>query len=95
MPLDERSKYGHFCFCRLRVGDLETPPNLNLICSESCEDSKNGVCDDGGSGSDDSECAYGTDCEVGLPSKKMTFQNNCGFVSELSTFSFHIFFLFY
>jgi hypothetical protein len=28
-----------------------------------------GYCDDGGSGSDFDLCAYGTDCEVGLPSK--------------------------
>jgi hypothetical protein len=45
----------------LRVGDIE--------CSESCKFSKDGYCDDGGSGSDYSNCASGTDCEVGLSSK--------------------------
>jgi hypothetical protein len=67
MPLDERSNVGHFCCCRLRVGDIETPPTL--ICSESCDYSKDGECDDGGAGSDGSYCAFGTDCEVGLLSK--------------------------
>ncbi len=57
---------GHFCVCRLRVGDIE--------CSESCEYSKDGYCDDGGSGSDYDACAFGTDCEVRLPSKNMTFE---------------------
>ncbi len=61
MSLDERSDVGHFCFCRLRVGDIE--------CSESCAHSKDGYCNDGGSGSDYSDCAFGTDCEVELPSK--------------------------
>ena len=28
MSLDERSDVGHFCFCRLRVCDIETPPTL-------------------------------------------------------------------
>ncbi len=45
----------------LRVGDIE--------CSESCEYSKDGECDDGGSGSYFDDCAFGTDCEVVLPSK--------------------------
>jgi hypothetical protein len=67
MSLDERSNVGHFCFCRLRVGDIVTPPTW--ICSESCEYSKDGKCDDGGLFSDYSNCASGTDCEVGLPSK--------------------------
>jgi hypothetical protein len=68
MSLGERSNVGHISFvCRLRVGDIETPPTL--ICSEKCEYSKDGNCDDGGSSSDYSICALGTDCEVGLPSK--------------------------
>jgi hypothetical protein len=67
MSLDERSNVGHFSFCHLRVGDIETPPTL--ICAELCKYSKDGECDDGGSGSDYSNCASGTDCEVGLPSK--------------------------
>ena len=67
MSLDKRSNVGHFCFCCLRVGDIETPPTF--ICSESCEYSKDGECDDGGSGSVYSDCAFGTDCEVGLLSK--------------------------
>jgi hypothetical protein len=41
----------------LRGGDIE--------CSESCKFSKDGYCDDGGSGSDYDVCASGTDCEVG------------------------------
>jgi hypothetical protein len=45
----------------LRIVDIE--------CSESCKFSKDGYCDDGGSGSDYSSCAFGTDCEVGLPPK--------------------------
>ena len=67
MSLDERSNVGHLSFCRLRVGDIATPPTL--ICLESCDYSKDGECDDGGAGSDGSYCAFGTDCEVGLPSK--------------------------
>jgi hypothetical protein len=51
----------------LVIGDIETPPTL--ICSESCEYSKDGYCDDGGFGSNYSECALGTDCEVWLTSK--------------------------
>jgi hypothetical protein len=62
MSPDEQFHVGHFCFCRLRVGDVETPPTL--ICSESCKYSKDGYCDGGGSGSHYSECALGTDCEV-------------------------------
>jgi hypothetical protein len=46
----------------LRVGDIE--------CSESCKWSKDGYCDDGDIGSDYGVCVFGTDCEVGLPSKK-------------------------
>jgi hypothetical protein len=81
ISLDERSNVGHFCFCRLRDGGIETPPNL--MCSESCEYSKDGVCDDGGSGSDYSDCAFGTDCEVRLPSKNMTIEKQlCCVVSE-------------
>jgi hypothetical protein len=38
---------------------------LPLICSESCAYSQDGGCDDGGSGSDFDDCAFGTDCEVG------------------------------
>jgi hypothetical protein len=67
MSLDERSDVGHFSLCRLRVGDIETPPNF--ICSDKCGFRHSGYCDDGGSGSDYDVCAYGTDCEVGLPSK--------------------------
>jgi hypothetical protein len=52
----------------LRVGDIE--------CSESCKFSKDGYCDDGGSGSDYSNCASGTDCEVGFPSKNDFFTAN-------------------
>ncbi len=40
-----------------------------MICSEKCGGSNDGYCDDGGSGSDFDFCAYGNDCEVGLPSK--------------------------
>jgi hypothetical protein len=67
MSLDERSKVDHLSSCRLRVGDIETPPTW--ICSESCDYSKDGDCDDGGFGSDYSSCVSGTDCEVGLSSK--------------------------
>jgi hypothetical protein len=70
-----RLKNGLSHFCRLHVDDIEA------LCSESCESSKDGVCDDGGSGSDNDFCTFGTDCEV-------DFQNNCGFVSELSPFPF-------
>ena len=38
-------------------------------CSESCNYSKDGYCDDGGSGSYYDVCLFGTDCEVGLPYK--------------------------
>ncbi len=62
------------------------------MCSELCEYSKDGVCDDGGSGSDFDDCAFGTDCEVGLPSKNDLSKQLCGAVSVLSpshsTFSF-------
>jgi hypothetical protein len=51
-----------FAVFMLRVGDIE--------CSESCKFSKDGECDDGDFGSDFDVCAFGTDCEVGLPSKK-------------------------
>jgi hypothetical protein len=65
-----------------RVGDIE--------CSDSCKFSKDGSCDDGGSGSASDFCAFATDCEVGLP--ECSFQINRGFVSALSsscsTFSF-------
>ena len=44
-----------------RVGEIE--------CSESCKFSKDGYCDDGDIGSDYDVCVFGTDCEVGLPSK--------------------------
>ncbi len=67
MSLDERSNIGHFCCCRLRVGDIETAPIS--ICMESCEYSKDGGCDDGGPSSDYDYCTFGTDCEVGLSSK--------------------------
>jgi hypothetical protein len=67
MSLDERSTVDHLSSCRLRVGDIETPPTL--ICSDKCGRKDNGYCDDGGSGSDFNFCAFGTDCEVGLPSK--------------------------
>jgi hypothetical protein len=67
MSLDERSNVGRFCCFRLRVGDLETLPSL--ICSESCEKSKDGICDDGSFGSAYDFCAFGTDCTVGLRSK--------------------------
>ncbi len=82
MSLDKRSNVGHFCFCCLRVGDIETPPTF--ICSESCEYSKDGECDDGGFGYHYDLCASGTDCEVGGFHLRMPFHRNCGFVSELS-----------
>jgi hypothetical protein len=66
--VSDGSNVGHFCVCRLRVGDIETTPIL--MCSESCGYSKDGECNDGGPGSDYIDCAFGTDCEVGLPSKK-------------------------
>jgi hypothetical protein len=40
----------------------------DIACSDSCKFSKDGECDDGGSGSDYSHCASGTDCKV--PSEK-------------------------
>ncbi len=75
-----------FFFCRLRVGDIEA------ICSESCESSKDKYCDDGGFGSDFDACAFGTDCEVWLPSTNGLSKQLWCCVSELSpshfTFSF-------
>ena len=50
----------------LRVGEI--------VCSESCKFSKDGYCDDGGSGSDYDVCAFATDCEVGLSSKNDLFK---------------------
>jgi hypothetical protein len=71
------------------VGDIEAPPTL--ICSDSCEYSKSRQCNDGGSGSTSNICAFGTDCEVGLPSKN-DHSKHCGFVPTLGpshyTFSF-------
>jgi hypothetical protein len=62
----------------LRVGGIG--------CSESCESSQDGVCDDGGSGSDYDNCAFGSDCEVELPSKNaLSKQQLWCFVSELSS----------
>ncbi len=58
--MNERSNVDQFCFFHLLVGDVEA------ICSESCGYSKDGTCNDGGSGSDYDDCAFGTDCEVGL-----------------------------
>jgi hypothetical protein len=88
MSLDERSNVGHLSSCRLRVGDIATPPTL--ICSESCEFSKDGYCDDGGFGSDFDYCAFGTDCEVGLPPKN-DLQNNYRFVPKLcQSLPYHI-----
>ncbi len=55
-------------FAVLRAGDIE--------CSESCKYSKDGYCDDGGYGSDYDVCAFGTDCEVGLPSKNDLSKKN-------------------
>jgi hypothetical protein len=31
-------------------------------CDDTCDDANDGVCDDGGSGSDDNFCGLGTDC---------------------------------
>ncbi len=57
-----------YAFYLLRVGGgIETRPTS--MCSESCEFSKDGGCDDGGFGSDFDICPFGTDCEVWLPSK--------------------------
>jgi hypothetical protein len=69
MSLDEheRSIVGHLCFCCFRVGDIEAP--ATSICSESCAYSKDGYCNDGGSGGHNNACAIGTDCAVGFPSK--------------------------
>jgi hypothetical protein len=38
------------------------------MCLELCEYSKDGECHDGGPGADFDDCAFGTDCEVWLPS---------------------------
>ncbi len=79
---------GHCCFCRLLVGDTEA------MCLESCEYSKDGVCDDGGPGSDFDDCAFGTDCEVELPSKNdLSKKTNCDVASERSPFPHSTFFL--
>ncbi len=64
MSLDERFNVAlsfAFAVFVLHVDDI--------ACSESCKFSKDGYCDDGGSGSDYDICASGTDCEVGRPSK--------------------------
>ncbi len=90
MPLDERSTFGYFCFRRLRVGDIEA------LCSESCEYSKDGECDDGGSGSDFDDCAFGSDCEVGRGFHlRMPFQTTIVVLClKLSPFPHSTFFLF-
>ncbi len=83
---------GYFCFCRLRVDDTEA------MCSESCEYSKDGSCDDGGTGSDFDDCAFGSDCEVGrgfLPSTNaLSKQQLWCAVFELSPFPHSTFFIF-
>ncbi len=53
-----------FAFAVFVVGDIETP--LTSICSELCEYSQDDYCDDGGPGSDYSNCPFGTDCKVVL-----------------------------
>jgi hypothetical protein len=55
---------------------------VGIDCSESCKFSKDGYCDDGGSGSDYSDCVFATDCEVWLSSEFCPSHSTYSFFSK-------------